>query len=45
MWDDKVDISIVIPAFNEAKRLPLFLDQLISYCMVSSVSFKRPAMK
>jgi dolichyl-phosphate beta-glucosyltransferase len=28
----KVDISIVIPAFNEAKRLPLFLQQVISFC-------------
>jgi len=26
------DISIIIPAFNEAKELPLFLDKLISYC-------------
>ncbi|MFH1957700.1 MAG: glycosyltransferase [bacterium] len=28
----KTDISIVVPAFNEAARLPLFLDRLISYC-------------
>ncbi|MBA3052345.1 MAG: glycosyltransferase [Candidatus Omnitrophota bacterium] len=29
---EKIDISIVIPAFNEERRLPLFLDRLISYC-------------
>ena len=27
-----IDISIVIPAFNEAKRLPVFLGEIISYC-------------
>ncbi len=31
----KIDISIVIPAYNEAKKLPLFLKQLISYCIHS----------
>ncbi len=29
---EKIDISIVIPAFNETARLPLFLDRLIPYC-------------
>lgn len=29
---EKIDISIVIPAFNEARRLPLFLERVISYC-------------
>jgi dolichyl-phosphate beta-glucosyltransferase len=29
---NKTGISIVIPARNEAKRLPLFLDKLLSYC-------------
>lgn len=28
----KPDISIVVPAFNEAGRLPPFLNRLISYC-------------
>jgi len=28
----KIDISIVIPAYNEKKRLPRFLSQVISYC-------------
>ncbi|MDD5449404.1 MAG: glycosyltransferase family 2 protein [Candidatus Omnitrophica bacterium] len=28
----KIDISIIIPAYNEAKRLPLFLNAVISYC-------------
>lgn len=27
-----IDISIVIPAFNEEKRLPVFLTSLVSYC-------------
>ena len=29
---EKIDISIVIPAYNEDKRLKSFLDQIISYC-------------
>ncbi|NQS99802.1 MAG: glycosyltransferase [Candidatus Omnitrophica bacterium] len=29
---EKLDISIVIPAFNEAKRLPAFLERVITYC-------------
>jgi dolichyl-phosphate beta-glucosyltransferase len=29
---EKPDISIVIPAYNEARRLPPFLSSLISYC-------------
>ncbi len=33
---DKIDISIVIPAYNEAKRLPLYLDCLVGYCNNSS---------
>jgi len=28
----KIDISIIIPAYNEAKRLPSFLDIVIAYC-------------
>ncbi|MFH1868406.1 MAG: glycosyltransferase [Candidatus Omnitrophota bacterium] len=28
----KIDISIIIPAYNEAGRLPLFLGRVISYC-------------
>lgn len=28
----KIDISIIIPAYNEEKRLGLFLEQVISYC-------------
>ncbi|MCK4882964.1 MAG: glycosyltransferase, partial [Candidatus Omnitrophica bacterium] len=27
-----IDISIVIPAFNESKRLPRFLACVIAYC-------------
>ena len=30
--DAPVAISIVIPAFNEEKRLPIFLDQVVAYC-------------
>jgi len=29
---ENIDISIVVPAFNEAARLPRFLDRLILYC-------------
>ncbi len=36
----KVDISIVIPAFNEAKRLPLFLHRVISYCNRSKKTYQ-----
>lgn len=32
---EAVDISIVIPAYNEAKRLPLYLDRLVPYCTSS----------
>lgn len=31
----RCDISVVIPAFNESKRLPIFLDELIGYCKKS----------
>ncbi len=31
----KIDISVIIPAFNEAKRLPSFLGRLIHYCSQS----------
>lgn len=30
-----IDISIIIPAYNEASRLPKFLTQIISYCQRS----------
>jgi len=29
---DRTELSVIIPAFNEAKRLPLFLDEVIAYC-------------
>ncbi|MCK5347728.1 MAG: glycosyltransferase family 2 protein, partial [Candidatus Heimdallarchaeota archaeon] len=32
MVDGQIDISIVIPAFNESKRLPQFLPRVIAYC-------------
>jgi dolichyl-phosphate beta-glucosyltransferase len=35
-----VDVSIVIPAFNEAKRLPAFLETLISYCERSPLRYE-----
>lgn len=30
--DQKIDISIVIPAYNESKRLPRFLDRVVAFC-------------
>jgi dolichyl-phosphate beta-glucosyltransferase len=35
-----IDISVIIPAFNEAKRLPLFLDRLISYCRLQRDNYE-----
>jgi len=40
MTDEEVDISIVIPAYNEAQRLPNCLSQLISYCQNSSRQYE-----
>ena len=37
---DPIDISIVIPAYNEAKRLPSFLGAVISYCEKSSLRYE-----
>ena len=37
---DKVNISIVIPAYNEAKRLPLYLDRLVAYCNSSRRTYE-----
>jgi len=37
---DKVNISIVIPAYNEAKRLPLYLDRLVPYCNSSRRTYE-----
>lgn len=36
----KPDVSIVIPAFNEAKHLPLFLECVITYCKNSKMAFE-----
>lgn len=33
---EPVDVSIIIPAFNEACRLPLFLERCIRYCSCSA---------
>lgn len=35
-----VDISVIIPAFNEARRLPLFLDRLIPYCKLQRDNYE-----
>jgi len=35
-----VDISIVIPAFNEAKRLPPFLENVIKHCESSKLLYE-----
>ena len=37
---DFIDVSIVIPAFNEAKRLPSFLDTVVSYCEKSLLRYE-----
>ncbi len=33
--ESEIDISVVIPAFNESGRLPFFLSELIPYCQKS----------
>lgn len=38
--NEKIDISIVIPAFNEAGRLPRFLDRVSSYCNRSKNTYE-----
>ncbi|MFA4889802.1 MAG: dolichyl-phosphate beta-glucosyltransferase [Candidatus Omnitrophota bacterium] len=38
--NEQIDISIVIPAYNEAKRLPLFLKRVISYCGESKNTYE-----
>lgn len=35
-----VDISVIIPAKDEEKRLPIFLRKLIPYCQKSSLSYE-----
>jgi len=37
---EHIDISIVIPAFNESKRLPLFLDRVLAYCQKTDKIFE-----
>ncbi len=36
----RVDISVIVPAFNEAKRLPLFLAELTAYCKNSVYAYE-----
>ncbi len=36
----RVDISVIVPAFNEAKRLPLFLAELTAYCKNSAYAYE-----
>jgi dolichyl-phosphate beta-glucosyltransferase len=38
--NEKIDISIVIPAFNEVNRLPVFLEKVISWCKNSSWKYE-----
>ncbi len=35
-----IDVSIVIPAYNEAQRLPPFLDQLVASCAASRLVYE-----
>ena len=37
---EQIDISIIIPAFNESKRLPVFLDRVITYCQKSDKAYE-----
>jgi len=37
---ENIDISIAIPAFNEARRLPRFLERIISYCGESKYNYE-----
>lgn len=36
----KTDISIVIPAYNEARRLPAYLDRVMAYCSESPRTYE-----
>ena len=38
--NQRIDISIVIPAFNEAERLPQFLERIISFCLASQNTYE-----
>ena len=40
MPEDIIDISVIIPAKDEALRLPLFLNTLIPYCKASSFRYE-----
>lgn len=37
---EKTDISIVIPAKDEEKRLPAFLEQVVAYCLNDPLSYE-----
>jgi len=36
----QIDISIIIPAYNESKRLPKFLQQVIAYCQKDTKKYE-----
>ncbi len=38
--DKKIDFSVVIPAYNEEKRLPRFLSDLVDHCRKSAYSYE-----
>jgi dolichyl-phosphate beta-glucosyltransferase len=38
--ESKIDISVVIPAFNESKRLPAFLNELVEHCNKSQKTYE-----
>ncbi len=38
--ESPIDVSVVIPAFNESERLPTFLEELIEYCKKSRKSYE-----
>jgi dolichyl-phosphate beta-glucosyltransferase len=38
--ESQIDISVVVPAFNESKRLPIFLNELVEYCKKSQKTYE-----
>lgn len=37
---DNIDVSVIIPAYNEENRIGMFLDRLVTYCRNSSHTYE-----